>query len=128
MKPANRGPTLGTACLIVLALFLCVCTLFVAAVVRKVQANRVSIAEFEGFINYGSPIKAVSPELLGTPTTLVLTESRIEQPVFSTRASQPSIPAWIYEWKYATTEVLEDLASLFRAKGERPGNIPLTTP
>lgn len=120
MKATNRAPKLGICALIVLALLLGVCTLFVAAVFRKAQANRAAVAEFDGFINYGSPIRMVGPP--------VITESRIEQPVFSTRTSQPSAPAFVYEWKYAATEVLEDLAALFRAKGERPGNTLLNTP
>jgi general secretion pathway protein D len=43
------------------------------------------IVEFEGFINYGSPILAPSTDALGNPVTQVLTENRIEMPVFSTR-------------------------------------------
>ncbi len=43
------------------------------------------IVEFEGFINYGSPILAPSTDALGNPVTTVLTENRIEMPVFSTR-------------------------------------------
>ncbi|MEN9974323.1 MAG: hypothetical protein RLZZ282_329, partial [Verrucomicrobiota bacterium] len=43
------------------------------------------IVEFEGFINYGSPIQTTSTDLLGAPVVNVLTENRIEMPVFSTR-------------------------------------------
>jgi len=43
------------------------------------------IVEFEGFINYGSPILAPSTDALGNPVTQVVTENRIEMPVFSTR-------------------------------------------
>ncbi|MDB6137808.1 MAG: type and secretion system protein, partial [Verrucomicrobiaceae bacterium] len=43
------------------------------------------VTEFEGFINYGSPIQTSSTDALGNPTTIVLTENRIPQPVFSTR-------------------------------------------
>ncbi|WP_256199569.1 hypothetical protein [Verrucomicrobium spinosum] len=43
------------------------------------------VTEFEGFINYGSPINTASTDALGNPTTVTLTENRIEQPVFSTR-------------------------------------------
>ncbi|MEY2542882.1 MAG: ral secretion pathway protein, partial [Verrucomicrobiota bacterium] len=51
------------------------------------------VVEFEGFINYGSPIKTVNPALLGfTPGTvlgttteaIVLTDNVINQPIFST--------------------------------------------
>jgi general secretion pathway protein D len=43
------------------------------------------IVEFEGFINYGSPIQTTGTDALGNPVTNVLTENRIEMPVFSTR-------------------------------------------
>jgi len=43
------------------------------------------IVEFEGFINYGSPIQTTSTDMLGNPVTNVLTENRIEMPVFATR-------------------------------------------
>ncbi|MEX1115918.1 MAG: Amuc_1098 family type IV pilus outer membrane protein [Akkermansiaceae bacterium] len=43
------------------------------------------IVEFEGFINYGSPIQSPSTDALGNPVTSVITENRIEMPVFSSR-------------------------------------------
>jgi general secretion pathway protein D len=43
------------------------------------------IVEFEGFINYGSPIQTSGTDLLGNSTTTVVTENRIEMPVFSVR-------------------------------------------
>jgi general secretion pathway protein D len=43
------------------------------------------IVEFEGFINYGSPIQTSGTDILGNSTTTVLTENRIEMPVFSVR-------------------------------------------
>lgn len=43
------------------------------------------IVEFEGFINYGSPIQTGGTDLLGNPVQIVLTENRIEMPVFSSR-------------------------------------------
>lgn len=43
------------------------------------------IVEFEGFINYGSPIQSPSTDIFGNPVTVVITENRIEMPVFSTR-------------------------------------------
>ena len=43
------------------------------------------IVEFEGFINYGSPIQSPSSDALGNPTTVTVTENRIEMPVFSVR-------------------------------------------
>ena len=43
------------------------------------------IVEFEGFVNYGSPIQAPATDALGNPTTVTITDNRIEMPVFSTR-------------------------------------------
>src|SRR6202008_3044328 len=59
--------------------------------------------EFEGFINYGSPIKTVNPALLGfSPSTLLgtttqsitLTENVINQPIFNTRKVTTSVSVW----------------------------------
>ena len=45
-----------------------------------------TIVEFEGFINYGSPITAPATDSLGNPVQIVITENRIEMPVFSVRS------------------------------------------
>ena len=52
------------------------------------------VTEFEGFINYGSPIQSASTDALGNPVTLTLTENRIEQPVFSTRKVTTAVTVW----------------------------------
>ena len=52
------------------------------------------VTEFEGFINYGSPIQTSATDALGNPTTLVLTENKIEQPVFSTRKVTTAVTVW----------------------------------
>jgi general secretion pathway protein D len=63
------------------------------------------VVEFEGFINYGSPIKTVNPALLGIlgiPTSLLgtaeqaitLTDNVINQPIFSTRKVTTSVSVW----------------------------------
>jgi len=49
------------------------------------------IVEFEGFINYGSPIQSPGRDALGNPVTTVVTENRIEMPVFSTRRVNTSL-------------------------------------
>ena len=49
------------------------------------------IVEFEGFINYGSPIQSPSTDALGNPVTSVITENRIEMPVFSARRVNTSL-------------------------------------
>lgn len=43
------------------------------------------IVEFEGFVNYGSPITSPATDALGNPVQIVITENRIEMPIFSTR-------------------------------------------
>lgn len=53
------------------------------------------IVEFEGFINYGSPIQSPSTDVFGNPVTVVITENRIEMPVFSTRTVKSSL--FIYD-------------------------------
>ncbi len=52
------------------------------------------VNEFEGFVNYGSPIQTSSTDALGNPTTIVLTENKIPQPVFSTRKLSTSVTVW----------------------------------
>ncbi len=49
------------------------------------------IVEFEGFINYGSPIQSPSTDLFGNVVTSTITENRIEMPVFSTRRVNTSL-------------------------------------
>jgi general secretion pathway protein D len=43
------------------------------------------VVEFEGFINYGSPIQSSSTNLLGQTVTNIITPNVINQPIFSTR-------------------------------------------
>jgi general secretion pathway protein D len=43
------------------------------------------VVEFEGFVNYGSPITTSATDILGNPREVILTENRIEMPVFATR-------------------------------------------
>ncbi len=49
------------------------------------------IVEFEGFINYGSPIQAPSTDIFGNAITSTITDNRIEMPVFSTRRVNTSL-------------------------------------
>jgi general secretion pathway protein D len=55
---------------------------------------RPEIVEFEGFINYGSPITALGTDLLGNPIQVVVTENRIEMPVFATRKVTTAVTVW----------------------------------
>jgi general secretion pathway protein D len=60
------------------------------------------VVEFEGFINYGSPIKTVNPSafnalaatIAGGDQTVVLTDNVINQPIFSTRKVTTSVSVW----------------------------------
>ncbi len=61
------------------------------------------VVEFEGFINYGSPIRTVNPALvgiLGFPSTVLgnnsitLTDNVINQPIFSSRKVTTSVSVW----------------------------------
>jgi hypothetical protein len=51
------------------------------------------VQEFEGFINYGSPINTAGTDALGNPVTIMLGSKSIPQPVFSTRKlAEPVAP------------------------------------
>jgi general secretion pathway protein D len=56
------------------------------------------VVEFEGFINYGSPINAVGVNTVGgvlsTSVPVLLTENVINQPVFSTRKVTTSVSVY----------------------------------
>jgi general secretion pathway protein D len=62
------------------------------------------VVEFEGFINYGSPISTINPASLGlggataaitnAPTSVVLTPNVINQPIFSTRKVTTEVTVW----------------------------------
>jgi general secretion pathway protein D len=63
------------------------------------------VVEFEGFINYGSPISTINPAALGLtgavssavsqqPTSVVLTPNVINQPIFSTRKVTTEVTVW----------------------------------
>ena len=52
------------------------------------------VVEFEGFINYGSPIQSTTTNLLGQPVTNVITPNIINQPIFSARKVTTSVSVW----------------------------------
>lgn len=52
------------------------------------------VTEFEGFINYGSPINSSSVDALGNPVTIELTPNVINQPIFSTRKVTTAVTVW----------------------------------
>ena len=47
--------------------------------------------QFDGFINYGSPIQTISTNALGISTTNILTPNVINQPVFDSRKISTSV-------------------------------------
>lgn len=52
------------------------------------------VIEFEGFINYGSPIQTFSTNAIGVATPIVITPNVINQPVFSVRRVSTNITIW----------------------------------
>ena len=52
------------------------------------------VVEFEGFVNYGSPIQTAGVNLLNQPINIVLTENRIDMPVFATRRAKTKVTVW----------------------------------
>jgi general secretion pathway protein D len=55
------------------------------------------VVEFEGFINYGSPINAIGVNTVGVisrSAPVLLTENVINQPVFSTRKVTTNVSVW----------------------------------
>jgi general secretion pathway protein D len=52
------------------------------------------VVEFEGFINYGSPIRTSSVNILGQAESVELTPNIINQPIFSTRKVTTSVSVW----------------------------------
>ena len=49
------------------------------------------VVEFDGFVNYGSEITAAGTDILGNPTQLVVTDNRVDLPVFTTRRLNTSV-------------------------------------
>ncbi len=45
---------------------------------------RPELVEFEGFVNYGSPISALSSDALGNPISFAITQNSILMPIFKT--------------------------------------------
>jgi general secretion pathway protein D len=52
------------------------------------------VVEFDGFINYGSPIQTTSTNALGLVTPVIITENRIEMPIFNTRKVTTQVTIW----------------------------------
>lgn len=52
------------------------------------------VVEFDGFINYGSPIQTTAINALGLTETVTITENRIEMPIFNTRKVTTQVTIW----------------------------------
>ncbi len=52
------------------------------------------VVEFEGFVNYGSPIYGATVGTAGIPTRFEITPNVINQPIFSTRKVTTSVSIW----------------------------------
>ena len=52
------------------------------------------VVDFDGFINYGSPIQTNSTNILGVSTPVVITPNVINQPVFDTRKVSTSVSVY----------------------------------
>jgi general secretion pathway protein D len=52
------------------------------------------VVEFDGFINYGSPILGPSSNAVGAIATFEVTPNVINQPIFSTRKVTTSVSIW----------------------------------
>jgi general secretion pathway protein D len=84
------------------------------------------VVEFEGFINYGSPIFGVNPNLVSGTTvpTILLTQNVINQPVFSTRKVTTNVSVWDGQTVVLGGLMREDVQ---RSEDKTPiiGDIPL---
>jgi general secretion pathway protein D len=82
------------------------------------------IVEFEGFINYGSPIQSPGTDALGNPVTSVITENRIEMPVFSKRGVSTSLT--IYDgYTVAVGGLIREDVQMIEDKVPILGDIPI---
>ena len=82
------------------------------------------IVEFEGFINYGSPILSPGTDIFGNAISSVITENRIEMPVFSKRSVNTSLT--IYDgYTVAVGGLMREDVQIVEDKVPILGDIPL---
>ncbi len=82
------------------------------------------IVEFEGFINYGSPIQTSGTDVLGNSVITVLTENRIEMPVFSARRVNTALT--IYDgYTVAVGGLMREDVQMVNDKVPILGDIPI---
>ncbi|PWU07447.1 MAG: type II and III secretion system protein [Verrucomicrobia bacterium] len=83
------------------------------------------VVEFEGFVDYGVPILGVvNQAVTGIPTTTVLTQNPIQQPIFSTRKVTTSVSIWDGQTVALGGLMREDVQKV-RDKVPFLGDIPL---
>ncbi|QIF04331.1 hypothetical protein [Roseimicrobium sp. ORNL1] len=110
MSSSAHRSRLTMGAIIVMSLLLLVGACFLAMVYHQVQANRTKSMEFEDFISYGTPIPA-GTDALGNRVSVVLTESRVDKPVFANVTLASHMKYWWREWSLAAEQVLQDLRS-----------------
>jgi general secretion pathway protein D len=82
------------------------------------------IVEFEGFINYGSPIQSSGTDILGNSIVTVITENRIEMPVFSARRVNTALT--IYDgYTVAVGGLMREDVQIVNDKVPILGDIPI---
>ena len=82
------------------------------------------VVEFEGFINYGSPIQTSSTNSLGISTINVITPNVINQPIFSTRKVTTSVSIFDGQTVLIGGLIREDVQKI-EDKTPLLGDIPL---
>ncbi len=82
------------------------------------------IVEFEGFINYGSPIQSSGSDALGNTVITVITENRIEMPIFSARRVNTALT--IYDgYTVAVGGLMREDVQIVNDKVPILGDIPI---
>ena len=82
------------------------------------------IVEFEGFINYGSPIQSSGSDALGNTIVTVITENRIEMPIFSARRVNTALT--IYDgYTVAVGGLMREDVQIVNDKVPILGDIPI---
>jgi general secretion pathway protein D len=82
------------------------------------------VVEFDGFINYGSPILGPSSNAVGAIATFEVTPNVINQPIFSTRKVTTSVSIWDGQTVALGGLIREDIQKT-RDKIPLLGDIPL---
>ena len=71
------------------------------------------IVEFEGFVNYGSPITTGGTDANGIPAQVILTENKIQQPIFAMRRVTTAVTIWDGQTVAIGGLIREDVQSVY---------------